>query len=199
MLSPTLGAAAAVHSACAFVLTSVLTQRMLTTGPDEDQEQRTRARMLHVAVAGALLWPFVWVAALGPRARTTAPALFGLLWPLAAIGMDMRGITVNEVTAQNNNVVQGLQADSNSLIGIAFAFGTLSLSGQFTAFRRLTFTLVMFALIICIAFVIPAPVDRSKTTHYGMVTAVGQRVLFQYAAGFIITAMMLSVVSALRE
>ena len=52
MLSPTLGAATAVHSACAFVLTTVLTQRMLTTGPDEDPEQRTLARMLHVAVTG---------------------------------------------------------------------------------------------------------------------------------------------------
>jgi len=54
-------------------------------------------------------------------------------------------------------------------------------------------------LIPCVAFVIPAPVDRRTPTRSSLVTAVAQRTLFHYASGFIITAMAVCVGSALTD
>jgi hypothetical protein len=193
MYSPLLRAAIGTQAACGVIFCAMLAERMLTTGPEEDSEQTTRLRMLQVAAAGGMMWPFAWAAALANV--VAVPLTFGLLWPLLMIAFDMHNLTANQVTTVNNNVVAELQSDSNSLIGIAFAFGTLSLSGQLGRHKRLTFGLVLLSLIICIAFIIPAPVDKQKPGHAGMITAMSQRVLFQYASGFIISAMALSAVA----
>jgi Ca2+/H+ antiporter len=199
MLSPCLYGLALTHAGICAALAFVLTKRMLTEGPAEDDEQQTRLVLLNVMFVGALAWPFVWMAVVGEARKLHTFLLFGLLWPLCVLGLDMRNVSARKVTHRENNVLDSLQSDANSLIGIAFAFGTLSLGGDFIRERRTTIMLVIFSLILCVAFVIPAPVDRRTPTRSSLVTAVAQRTLFHYASGFIITAMAVCVGSALTD
>ena len=165
----------------------------LHQGPEETEEQQGRIKMLVILSAFALAWPLVWWYAVGMRVHSGRKLeLVGLVWPLWMLSRDIQRIGDGGITAARNNVVGTVQEDTNSLIGVCFAFGTLSIGGGMTGSPELTLQLILAALVVCIAFVVPSPIHRTGTTKE-LVSTITQRCVFQYASGLVISGLVMNI------
>jgi len=178
------------------VLCAVFVAFLLKTGPDETPQQRTKSAVMTVFAVGALSWPLVWYISIGSVVLETLSLLplFGALWPPVMLLLDLRGSRLNSVQAGSNNLVGHLQDDANSLIGIAFAFAMLMVATYANQKKEMysAMLMVLFALVICIAFVVPQPLAQ-EGSDAAFVWAAGQRVVFSYAMGYLLTALCLSI------
>lgn len=180
-------AAAGAIIACAVVL---------NTGPSETQDEQMRAKMMTIFMGGSVLWPFLWYLSIGNvvlYGNDKSPSLLllaGAIWPQVMLAMDMRAMRDRELDAKSNNLVASLQDDANALIGIAFAFAMMMVATYANQQKQMYsgMLMVLFALILCIAFVVPQPISR-KNSNDAFVAAGMQRVVFVYAVGFLITAL----------
>lgn len=169
---------------------------VLNTGEDETEAQKTKITVLTILAVGAVLWPIVWYVSIGSVVMTDGAMLplFGAFWPSVMLLLDIRGVGRKAVSAADNNIVNGLQDDANSLVGIAFAFAMLMVATYANKQKEMysAMLMVLFALVLCIAFVIPQPASANNT-RYAFVWASAQRVVFAYAMGYILTALCVSI------
>jgi hypothetical protein len=179
--------AAAAIAGCAIVL---------NTGPSETEDEQMRAKMMAIFASGAVLWPLLWymsigrVVLYGNRGQPSILLLAGALWPQVMLGVDMRAMQDRKLDAKTNNLVSALQDDANALIGIAFAFAMMMVATYANQQKQMYsgMLMVLFALVLCIAFVVPQPISR-KDSNGAFLAAAVQRVVFIYAVGFLITAL----------
>ena len=166
---------------------------MLNYGPDEKDKVKLKATLLTILACGALLWPAVWYLSIGRIILQTSGffVLFGAIWPQLMLTIDMLSLPHHEdIRPENLGIVGSVQDDANSLIGVAFAFAMMMLSTYASAKKEIygSLMMVMFALIICIAFVVPQPITK-KDDDSRMVGAITQRTIFAYAMGYLLTAL----------
>lgn len=169
---------------------------LLTTGPSETETEQTRAKMMAIFASGSVIWPFLWYVTIGRIVLyndSSAPSmliLVGAFWPQIMLGLDMRAVQDKGVDAHTNNLVSSLQDDANALIGIAFAFAMMMVASYAHRKKQMYsgMLMVLFALVLCIAFVVPQPISQ-KDSNAAFLAAAVQRVVFLYAVGFLITAL----------
>ena len=178
------------------VLCGLMVMFLLKTGAKETSQQKTRATVMTIFAVGALLWAPIWYLSIGSAVLDPGVwlPLFGVLWPPVLLLLDLRGSRMKSLSSQSNNLVSSLQEDANALIGIAFAFAMLMVATYASQKKEMygATLLVLFALVICIAFVVPQPLaTNGSDTQY--VWSAAQRVVFAYAMGFLLTALCLSI------
>lgn len=166
---------------------------MLNYGPEEKDKVKLKASLLTILACAALLWPAVWYLSIGRIILQTSGllVLFGAIWPQLMLTIDMLTLPHHEaIRPENLGVVGSVQEDANSLIGVAFAFAMMMLATYASAKKEIygSLMMVMFALIICIAFVVPQPITK-KHDDSRLVAAVTQRAIFAYAMGYLLTAL----------
>jgi hypothetical protein len=152
-----------------------------------------------VLALGLLLWPLVWDVAVGSAAVSglqrlaRQPKLFlGLIWPLVMVLVDMQYVRNRSQDAlffESLHRIGYLQSDANTIITAAFAMGTL-ITSMHKHSKGEGVRVVMFALLLCVAFVIPTS-DVPVTSRAALIIRSGQKVCLNYAIGFVIAGIML--------
>ena len=176
---------------------------LIMDGPEEDSDQKMRASMYTIFAVAATVWPMVWYFTIGNQLMLVGNSpliIFGGIWPQMLLLIDMVSSSNKELRAEQNNLVNTLQADANSLILIAFSMGTLVLSNWLGAQTQMAsvIVIVLFALLLCIAFVVPQPITQEKSRN-ALVAASVQRALFVYAMGFVVTALAVTIQMYVRK
>ena len=173
------------------VLIVALVLIMFYVGPEETQTTKVRAASLTILACATILWPVVWYISIGRIVMryTGLLVLFGAIWPQAMLTIDMTSLKSIKQFSKTN-LVGNVQDDANSLIGVAFAFAMMMLATYASAKKEMysSLMMVLFALVICIAFVVPQPL-ATKDGDRAFVGALTQRAIFAYAMGFLISAL----------
>lgn len=168
---------------------------VLNTGGDETETQRTKVTVLTILAVGAVVWPLLWYVSIGSVVMTDGAVLplFGALWPAVMLLLDIRGVgrSQQRVTNLTGSL---LQEDANSLVGIAFAFAMLMVATYAKKQKEMysAMMMVLFALVLCIAFVIPQPAS-GENKNYAYIWSAAQRVVFAFAMGYILTALCITI------
>jgi len=182
-----------VTATLASIAMVVMTSVLLRTGPEETDEQKLRAQVMTIMSVGATIWPLLWYFSIGRivLADGSLLPLAGSVWPSIMLLVDVRGLRKKDISS-SNNLVGSLQDDANSLIGTAFAFGMLMVAYYAKSHKEMysAMLLVLFSLVICIAFVVPQPIE-SKDSNEAFFWASVQRTVFAYAVGYLLTALFL--------
>lgn len=165
---------------------------------DSDPEiKREKMRLIGATVStvGILLWPVVWDTLIGYSIITHHPlTLFGFLWPMVMNMLDLTAAATssNAVDAEKVYGIGEITSDSNTLVGIAFAIGSFLSSQTNAKLVNATIPLLMYALLLLIAFIVPTPsLDPNDYTGFAVGTI--QRTFFNYAMGFVITGISINV------
>ena len=168
---------------------------VLNTGGDETETQRTKVTVLTILAVGAVVWPLLWYVSIGSVVMTDGAVLplFGALWPGVMLLLDIRGVGRSQ-QGVTNLTGSLLQEDANSLVGIAFAFAMLMVATYAKKQKEMysAMMMVLFALVLCIAFVIPQPAS-GENTNYALIWSAAQRVVFAFAMGYILTALCITI------
>jgi hypothetical protein len=153
-----------------------------------------------VLMLGILIWPLVWdVAVASPqlsglqRLQQNPKMALGLVWPLVMIVVDMQYVRQRAQDAsffESLHRIGYLQTDANTIITAAFAMGTLITSmRQKQDSSGSGMQIVMYALLLCVAFVIPTS-DVPVTSRAALIIRSAQKVCLNYAIGFVIAGIM---------
>jgi hypothetical protein len=166
-------------------------------GEARDPELRgEKMRLIGAAVSAAavLLWPVVWDTLVGYAVVTHHPlTLFGFLWPTV-----MNLLNLSHIASAQSNRVQNvynsgtITSNVNTLVGTAFAVGGLLFSQGDPTIAKATSPLIMYALLLLIAFIVPIP-NLNPNEYLGFLAAAAQRAFFNYAMGFIICGISINI------
>lgn len=157
----------------------------------EKSEQTKKILSGLVSSLGTISWPIIWRMAIGGDStiKNNVAVLPGLVWPLVMGMVDMQklstiGITQNVVdTEENRN-----QRDANSIIALVFALGIFTSAHMETIdTKRQIVPMLLYALVICVAFVIPSFSFDPQSIQQHVFRSV-QRVGLNWATGFVITS-----------
>jgi hypothetical protein len=164
---------------------------------DADPEvKREKMRIISssVTAVGAFLWPVLWDILAGMSVVSHHPlTMFGFLWPMVVGLLDLTYVrsAKNAVQAEKVFGIGELSTDANTLVGVAFAVGSL-LSSQSTAVADATVPLLMYALLLLIAFIVPTP-SLDPNDYSGFLAGTVQRMFFNYAMGFVVAGISLNI------
>lgn len=160
-----------------------------TISPEVRKEQ---LRMLSVGITSSFsaAWPIVWQHLVGWDVLAHNPVtLFGFLWPLVMSMIDV-SYTSHSASTIDPSRFYGLNgqvtADANTLLGVSFAVGSLLISQVRSGISEATIPLLMYALLLLIAFIVPTP-SLDPQGFAGFAVATVQRNFFNWAMGFVIT------------
>ncbi|AVK75814.1 hypothetical protein pneo_cds_207 [Pandoravirus neocaledonia] len=160
------------------------------TADDDPAIRREKMRLLGAAVStvGVLVWPVLWDALAGYAIVAHHPlTLFGFAWPILMSMLDLSYLAANKNSLQAQRVfgLGEISSDANTLVGVAFAVGSLLVSQGNTRLADATIPLLMYALLLLIAFIVPIP-TLDPDDYSGFATGAIQRTFFNYAMGFVI-------------
>ena len=178
-----------------WVLLDTHTQLRVHAKAEQLNDEVMRYYVNAVLALGLLLWPLIWDAALGSGLARLArqPKLFlALLWPLVMVLVDLQYVRNRSQDAlffESLHRIGYLQSDANTIITAAFAMGTL-ITSMHKQSRGEGVRVVMYALLLCVAFVIPTS-DVPVTSRAALIIRSGQKVCLNYAIGFVIAGIML--------
>ena len=146
---------------------------------------RSRVSAVTVWFLGMAAWPLIWSYFLKSR-RKDIKTLPGLLWPLVILMIDIRAMnhTTYESNTQSKRSIMTM--DANAMCSLTFALSGI-LGAQNDNCCRDIF---MYAIIGCIAFVLPAPHTSNSSTETVMIESV-QKTMLAYATGLLLTGIML--------
>lgn len=153
------------------------------------RDEKIRLILSGIHAIGILAWPILWSTLIGYRALIQFPILlFGFTWPIIISLIDLYSMSVSGQSVKGKSLfsIGNLQADAQSLITIAFAIGTLLMTLQVGKYSQATTPLLLYALLFCIAFIIPS-IAIERESDAGYVFGDMQRIAFNYAMGFVIT------------
>jgi hypothetical protein len=167
---------------------------------DEDPEiKREKMRILGASVStiGILLWPVAWDLLVGYTLISYQPLiLFGFAWPMVMSLLDLV-YSSNAKTASQAKQVFGIgeiTSDANTLVGIAFAVGSLLGSQGNKQLSTATIPLLLIALFLLIAFIVPTP-SLDPNDYSGYTVGAIQRTFFNYAMGMVVTGITINLSS----
>lgn len=166
-------------------------------GDSDPEIKREKMRLIGATVStlGILLWPVVWDSLIGYSIITHHPlTLFGFLWPMIMNMLDLSAAATssNAVDAEQVYGIGEISQDSNTLVGIAFAIGSFLSSQTNAKLVNATIPLLMYALLLLIAFIVPTP-SLDPNDYSGFAVGTIQRTFFNYAMGFVITGITINV------
>ena len=166
-------------------------------------DERMRVYITSTLMAGLLVWPVLWniaaaagAAGGGDRMAATPRLCLGFFWPMLMLLVDLqyaRRRRKDPTFFESLQRIGYLKTDANTLITAAFAIGTLLVSLK----QRGTVqgaNLVMYALLLCVAFVMPTS-DTPATSRLSIVIRSSQKVCLNYAIGFIVAGIAVDLVS----
>ena len=140
------------------------------TGDEDPAIKQEKMRIIASGVSsiGILLWPVLWDTLAGYSLLVHHPlTMFGFVWPMVVSTIDLTYAFAakNAVAAERVFGIGQLSSDANTLVGVAFAVGSL-LASQSNAVADATVPLLMYALVLLIAFIIPTPsLDPNGPAH----------------------------------
>lgn len=179
------------HSALVSLMGCIVCMLVISSAYQKDTTPRVRARISAVTVwfLGIAAWPFIWASFVNKR-RNEPHALVGLLWPIIILAIDIRALnyTTYEVNTQSNRSV--ITMDANAMCSLTFAVSGL-LGAQKDSCCRDMF---LYAIIGCIAFVLPAPHTNNNNTENVVIESI-QKTMLAYATGLLLTGIMLMISS----
>jgi len=159
-------------------------------GSRDRQEEEIRLIFNAVLTVGVLWWPLVWDATIGLDKLIEQPRLLpGFLWVPVLTMMELQ--YVSKFSAATGKAGRAsalfqhsdLNADTSSIISAAFAMGSLF----FSSTKNYTAThIIMYALVFCLAFVVPTLQVPPETKEAVMWRSV-QHLILNYSIGFIIS------------
>jgi len=148
--------------------------------------------LMSISAAAGLGWIIVWGATVGYDSLSFYPlCLLGLMWPILMSIFDiayLRNSANSSIQAQGPFAAGHLQGIGGSVIGISFAIGSLLTSSKFKSTSQSTTPLLMYSLVLLIAFVVPIP-GVNPTSETALVIGDVQRASFNWAIGFLLTAL----------
>lgn len=153
-------------------------------------KDRSRMGVLTVNSVGLVLWPMLWWSVIGKRARVEVMLVACMAWTVLLCAVDMEAMVTGEAprTGTSETVYSpSLAAQAGGLVGLTFSLGAM-LGGGDSEQKRLARTIVISALLICVACIIPQPIVSLGEERQQLVFA-SQKVGFNAAVGLIVTGM----------
>ena len=147
---------------------------------------QTRVSVLTVWFVAILAWPFIWTLFLKDIEKSWS-LIPGLLWPLAILTLDIRAMTHTSYESHAHAKRSTMTMDANALCSLTFALSGI-LGAQNDPCCR---TIFLYAVIGCIAFVLPAPHSGSNSTTEIVVVESVQKAVLAYSTGLLLTGIMM--------
>jgi hypothetical protein len=158
-------------------------------GSKERQEEEMRLIYNTVLTVGALAWPIIFDGTIGLDKLMTDPRLLpGFFWPVALCITELNYVgqfsTATGARGRASALFQhaDLNADTSAIISAAFAMGSLMMNKSNT---YNTSHIIMYALVFCLAFVVPT-LQVPPETRESVMFRSAQKVITTYAIGFIV-------------
>lgn len=186
-----------VFSAIAVVILSSIYnfQKLIKDNDPAIREEKYKIIINTVGAISIMLWPVIWNATIGFNTMTYHPiTIFAFFWPMVMNLLDIIFVTKSPNFENSRKVLthKTVQDDSAALISIAFAIGTLLATQGLSRMSKATAPILMYALLLLIAFIIPTPsLDEDSYTGFAINSI--QRSFFDYAIGFIIAGVSLNI------
>jgi hypothetical protein len=179
------------------VLVTAARQFSLVPGDSDPEVKREKMRIIGATVSliGALLWPVLWNQLAGFAVVVHHPlTLFAFLWPMIVSGIDLIYSTTARNPAEQARIfgLAELSTDANTLIGVAFAVGSLLASQANRRLADATVPLLMYSLLFLIAFIVPTP-TLDPNDYSGFAAGAIQRTFFNYAMGLVIAGIAVNI------
>jgi len=159
---------------------------------------REYLRFLLIGISGlmGIMWIVVWASTVGFEALVREPLCsLGLIWPPLLSFFDVIYLSNDHESASPGSTLGAtrLQSLASTVIGIAFAVGSLLASPRFNSdFARSTTPLLVYSILLLIAFLIPVPA-LDLDDDIALIIGVIQRNCFNYAIGFLLGSLALNV------
>ena len=156
----------------------------------KNQTARIRARLtvLTVWMIAILAWPVVWASVLGAE-RSNPVAWPSLLWPILMLGTDISAM--KQSTYEHAHVTskrQSLAMDSNAICSLTFAISSIIGAHKHECCNRI----FLYAVLGCIAFVMPTPYIQTTTMSTMTIEAV-QKSILAYSTALLIGGVLIVV------
>lgn len=173
---------AAVVGACAFVIA-------FSVHLQNGQTARIRARLsvLTTWIIAIAIWPFLY-RFIVQEERHRLAALPGLLWPMLILVFDIMAMRQHTYEAHVQSKRSLLSMDANAICSLTFAIASIIGAQKHKCCNRV----FLFAVIGCIAFVMPSPHTSINAVDTMTVEAV-QKAILAYATGLLLTGIVLVV------
>jgi hypothetical protein len=160
-------------------------------GSSDKHDEHMRLIYNAVLASSVLMWPIVFDLTIGLRQLFENPKLIiGFFWPILISMTELNYVScfATTTTGKSNKVSamfqqSDLNADTGAIISAAFAMGSLLLGSR----KNPTVNyIIMYALLFCVAFVVPTlqlPPDTKESIMWRAI----QKVFLNYAIGFTIS------------
>ena len=159
-------------------------------GSNERQEEQMKLIYNAVLASSILLWPLVFDVTIGLHKLFTSPNLIiGFFWPIIISMTELNYVSQFSTSTGKNgkNVAwfqqRDLNADTGAVISAAFAMGSLLMG---TRKNKGVNSILMYALLFCVAFLVPT-LQVPPETKEGVMWRSVQKVILNYAIGFTIS------------
>lgn len=181
----------------AIVVILVLSQRTEQNIRHDEggRKDALRTRILAVFASGAIAWPLLWLLVVGKRNLTKHPFIIaGLIWPLVMTALDMNLLVHGEHPRSGTSDkfhIEGLKSSGGGIVSISFALGSLLVAQMDREASNAASPILMFALLLCMAFVVPETA-LSPRSFTAQTTEAVQKVFVNYSTGLVITGVTLA-------
>lgn len=159
--------------------------------PPNGQEKNhldDKARANAVLAASALLWPVAFDYLVGYDKLGSPSALAGFSVPLGLGVLNLRG--GNSATCEKRTKDSDRRAEAQSIIQAAFATGILLFNSTDRFLQQRGIRLIMFAVLLCVAIVIPQGILGDGPSGDKLVVQAMQRGALNWSIGLIIVGIL---------
>ena len=184
------------------VVDTAATFQLLSNQNQAITDERMRIYISSTMLVGMLVWPILWNALVakdgisgGDQLGASPRLCLAFFWPLLMLLVDLqlaRRRSKDPTFFEALQRIGYLKSDANTIITASFAIGTLlvSLKKHDKAHGA---RLVMYALLLCVAFVMPTS-ETPATSRVAIVIRASQKVCLNYAIGFVIAGILTDLV-----
>ena len=201
--------ATSMHTVCANELTensyrrvsaavvTIVVLLIVTTNFTNNKVQPRFSQQINLIVVwciGVLLWPLLFHATLGMESLNTSKILIlPFLWPIALGLFDLMNSDSQTCETEKRWWMSSKTMDANALAGMTFALGSVLSVNMDKRLSQSVTPVLMMALAICIALIIPSPAMSPGSQRHSVVNAV-QKVSVHYAIGLLLAAICVYIV-----
>ena len=179
-----------LSAACVLILSA----RQKGAGDDRYRREKARIVVAGVYAAGLLLWPVICSTIIGWDKIKAHPILgIAFAWTVGAFAWELFANMGEETDHEAMRATGDTRTNANVIIGAAWAVGSLLAVVRATGSQSSDGArILLMALVLCIAFVIPLPIDENPRTIRSRVVRSSQRSVLYYAVGLFIAGIIIS-------